>query len=327
VGRRSDLSLTLSRQTVSGLHAEIVSRDDTLYLRDLDSTNGTYLNGERIVGERPLKGGELIQFADLPFRFARESASAESQTMCADLCDDALAAVQFDTLLTERAVVPYYQPIVELSTGDTIAFEALARSRLVGLETPAAMFRAASQFELEVELSRLMSSRGIEESAKFAQRPHLFVNTHPAELEREDFVDTLAEWSAQAPLQMLTLEIHEAAVTDLAKMSEIRRAAEDLDMRIAFDDFGAGQARIAELAEIRPDYLKFDIKMIRNIDTAGKERRSLVGSLVHIVREIGVLPLAEGVETIAEAEACTALGFVLAQGFHFGKPAPVSDYV
>src|ERR1700685_3975518 len=63
VGRRSGLSLTLPHQTVSGLHAEIDLRDRRLYARDLHSTNGTFINGTQLLGERALVEKDLLQFA------------------------------------------------------------------------------------------------------------------------------------------------------------------------------------------------------------------------------------------------------------------------
>ncbi len=78
--------------------------------------------------------------------------------------------------------------------------------------------------------------------------------------------------------------------------------------------------------EAPPDYLKFDMSMIRRIDQAPTERQRMLGSLVKMVRELGIAPLAEGIETAAEASTCRELGFSTAQGFYFGAPAPLRQY-
>jgi EAL domain-containing protein (putative c-di-GMP-specific phosphodiesterase class I) len=124
------------------------------------------------------------------------------------------------------------------------------------------------------------------------------------------------------PTQPITLEIHEAAITDVDRMLELRSALTEMDIRLAYDDFGAGQARLVELIKVQPHYLKFDIALIRNIDQASSQQQQLVSTLVRMVRDLGVAPLAEGVETEGEAGVCTELGFELAQGYYFGKPAP-----
>jgi EAL domain-containing protein (putative c-di-GMP-specific phosphodiesterase class I) len=100
-----------------------------------------------------------------------------------------------------------------------------------------------------------------------------------------------------------------------------------LKIRLAYDDFGAGQARLLELADVPPDVIKFDLQMIHGLPDATAEKRQMVASLVQMVRSLGVVPLAEGVETLEEATVCQELGFELAQGYFFGYPAPVATWL
>jgi EAL domain-containing protein (putative c-di-GMP-specific phosphodiesterase class I) len=125
----------------------------------------------------------------------------------------------------------------------------------------------------------------------------------------------------------ITLEIHESAITSSEEMFELKARLKDLNIQIAYDDFGAGQNRLAELCNAVPDVLKFDMGLIRDIDKASPERIKVLGSLVQIVLDLGVQPLAEGIENEKEAEVCKALGFTLAQGYHFGRPAPPSKFI
>lgn len=322
LGRRPDSSLCLPFQTVSSNHAEFRAQPDRLILTDLGSTNGTYVNGQRLTGEIEVKQGDLVQFADVALRLQRQAGAAASATLQEDVYDQALALVQFDKLMSERLVTPYYQPIVDLACGESIGYEVLGRSRLYGIETPGAMFRAAAKLNLEVQLSNMLRWEGVLKSSCFAVTPHLFVNTHPRELVEDGLIEAMRAVREIHPLHPLTLEIHEAAITDVKQMTEIRAALADLDIRLAFDDFGAGQARLIELVNVKPDYLKFDIGLIRDIDKRSAQQQQLVASLVRMVREIGIVALAEGVERDQEAEMCRELGFELAQGFFYGKPAP-----
>ena len=91
-------------------------------------------------------------------------------------------------------------------------------------------------------------------------------------------------------------------------------------MRLAYDDFGAGRARLRELAEAPPHYLKFDRSLIRGLDRASQSRRSLVRSLVSLAGDLEIETVAEGLETEAEAEICQELGFDFGQGLLFGAP-------
>jgi len=325
IGRRADLNLTLRSGAVSAVHAVISERDGVLWIRDVSSKNGTFVNGVRIRDEVSISAHDLVQIADTPFRLARENKSNDS-TLAADHDQGALALVQLSALLQTQEILSVYQPIVDLATGDIIAFEALARSRLLGLETPAAIFGAASHLGMEADISHLMRIKAIGASGVSDQLPHLFINTHPVELSSGDLRERITEMRALSPFQQLTLEIHEAALTDIDTLMELRALLRDQEIALAFDDFGVGQARIAELAAVSPDYVKFDRTLIAGIDSAGPERGRVLRCLVRALHEIQVIPLAEGIETEQEAEACRDIGFQLGQGFHFGRPAPMETF-
>jgi EAL domain-containing protein (putative c-di-GMP-specific phosphodiesterase class I) len=102
----------------------------------------------------------------------------------------------------------------------------------------------------------------------------------------------------------------------------LKATLDDLNFQLAYDDFGAGQARLVELAEVVPDVLKFDIALIRDVGEAPVQRRSMLASLVGMAMDLGIQTLAEGIETVEEAEICTELGFQLYQGYYYGDPVP-----
>jgi len=322
IGRNHDKSLCLPVRTVSGFHAEIRLNDEGPRLRDVGSTNGTFLNGQRVQGELPLKCDDLVQFADIPLRVCRQQADVRTQTIAEDVYDQAVALVQFDKLMSERQVTPFYQPVVELRDQRVVGYEVLGRSPLFGVATPNAMFRAAAKLNLEVQLSRVLRWEGILQSEALCELPHLFVNTHPAELTEPGLGESLRRVREINPHQPLTLEIHEGAVTGEGTMAALRAELTDMNVALAYDDFGSGRARLAELVNFRPEYVKFDISLIHGIDTATAQHQQMVASLVNMVRDLGIVPLAEGVERIEEHDACRQLGFRLGQGFYYGRPAP-----
>jgi EAL domain-containing protein (putative c-di-GMP-specific phosphodiesterase class I) len=168
----------------------------------------------------------------------------------------------------------------------------------------------------------MMRSEGVRCAAGLPDNPLMFANTHPAELHEQGVLEfSLRELRELAPTARLVLEIHEAAVTCVRQMRELRSVLNDLNIGLAYDDFGAGQARLVELGEVPPDYLKFDIELIHEIDRASPERQRMLASLVRVVGDLGIASLAEGVETAAEHTACCQMGFDLAQGFYYGKAA------
>ncbi|QDT71531.1 EAL domain-containing protein [Lacipirellula limnantheis] len=327
IGRGTNASLSVVSPTVSGSHVELRMETGGLWARDLGSTNGTFVNGIRIIGEAELRPGDLLQIAEIVLRVGVQRGQVDCKTIADDSTDQALAMIQFDKLIAERAVLPHYQPIVETSTRETVGFEVLARSVLFGLGTPHAMFSAASLLDLEGELSRLLRDEGVRLAAALPANPLVFLNTHPAELQDQAQLEcSLRELRRAFPSTALVLEIHEAAATSVNQMRSLRGVLNELEMQLAYDDFGAGQARLAELGDCPPDYLKFDIQLVRGIDSASLERQRMLGSLVRIAADLGIVSLAEGIETAEEHRVCRRLGFVYGQGFYYGTPAAAATF-
>jgi EAL domain-containing protein (putative c-di-GMP-specific phosphodiesterase class I) len=327
IGRKTGNNLQINSKAVSSNHAEIVERENELWLVDRQSTNGTYVNGQRIVDPVRLKREDLVQFADVAFRIRCDEQQTNTNTISEDVCDQALALVQFDRMMENRLVTPHFQPIIDMGNGNqTVGYEVLARSRMFGLETSNAMFSAAARLNMEVELSQMLRWEGVREALNFPATTQIFLNTHPLELNRDDLIDTLLQVRELASEIPITLEIHEAAITNPVAMRSLRERLRDMNIQVAYDDFGAGQNRLHELIESPPDVLKFDMGLIRGIDSAPHERQRLLASLTQIVRDLGVKPLAEGIETLAEAQFCQQMGIDLAQGFFFGRPASPRYY-
>ncbi len=327
IGRKAGCSLQLQSKTVSSHHADLTNRDGHLVLIDRQSTNGTYVNGRRITDMVSLKADDLVQFADMAFRIRCDDHATASNTLAEDVCDQALALVQFDRLMEKRLVTPFFQPIVTIDGSEIHGYEVLARSRMFGLESSAALFGAAAKLNLEVELSQMLRWEGIREGMTMPGASRIYVNTHPMELGKPGLLESLAQVRTMTAELPITLEIHESAVTSADEMYELKNRLRDLDIQIAYDDFGAGQNRLAELCNAAPDVLKFDMGLIRDIDKAPPERIKVLGSLVSIVLDLGVVPLAEGIENEAEAKVCLELGFTMAQGYYFGRPAPPSKFM
>ena len=328
IGRQSDSSLCLPTGCISKNHAELTFRPDgTLVLRDLGSTNGTYINGEAIDGERVINDDDIIQFATIVFRVGSDNTESVGNTIAeGDVCDQALAIIQFERLISDGGLYPHFQPIVTLKDQQRIGYEVLGRSRLFGLNSPHEMFTAASQLNMEAQLSEAFRHRGVEIGTAFGPEMNLIVNTHPKELDRPEFYESLTTLREAAPEQAITLEIHEAASTNLTMMRELCAFLADVDIMLAFDDFGVGRARLVELGEVRPDFLKFDMKLTKNIEMAPKRRQELVALFANMVNSLGIKTLAEGVETKECHEILVEMGFQLGQGFYYGRPSPISKY-
>lgn len=327
VGRCQTNDIHLSNDTVSSCHAELLLIDTDLYVRDLNSTNGTLLNGRKVTALSCLREGDILHFGNAMYTIQKSQTSSRHSTLVTDAEGSAIAQVMFGRLISVPAVVPYLQPIVQLADSLNVGYEALARSQLVGLETPDKMFHVAAQHSAEVELSHVCRQEGLRTAGILANDVPCYVNTHPAELGTHELFDSLVQLRNEFPDQKITVEVHESGITSTAYLKSLRQLLDRLHMGLAYDDFGAGQARLMELMDAPPDVLKFDINLIRGLSVASPKRRAATASLIQMVRGLGVVTLAEGVESVEEAEICHECGFELAQGYLFGKPQPSSFWL
>jgi EAL domain-containing protein (putative c-di-GMP-specific phosphodiesterase class I) len=335
VGRLPGLALSLASESVSKEHAELFRRGDALHVRDLGSKNGTFVNSER-VGEAPLREGDILHFAQVEFRVGwQEIDEADEHALepsTVSLSEMKLpqqfvdGARELRELLRDRQVTSLFQPIISLPSGTLAGYEALGRGRHPRLpEAPAELFKIAAGVGAEAELSQVFREKAVELVGAKARFPALFLNVHPSELERPGLVPAVVEARTRAPQLRMTLEVHEGALADLESVDRLRTQLGRSGVGIAYDGFGAGQARLLELAEVPPHYLKFDMRFVQGIDAAPAARQRLLTSLVSVARDLLVYTVAGGVETAKEADVCMRIGFTHAQGFFFGRPRPIEE--
>lgn len=332
VGRQEGLALAGASPNMSRYHAEIVDRGGRLYVRDLGSKNGTYVNRERLESERALEEGDVVHFADAGFRLVRAGERPASVRSATGVFPQEnlpnqlpLGSRELERLLDTRAMTAVFQPIVSLADERTVALECLARGNSPNLpRAPRELFRIAASVGRAIELSELMRERGTELAAATGFSGPTFINLYPTEVTegRERLLEHLERLRHAHPGLHLVLELHEAAVTDLEAVGQLDRDLHTLGVDLAYDDFGAGRARLMELASVPPRYLKFDISMIADIDTAADGHRRMVGLLTSFAHEMAITTLAEGIARPREAQVCAELGFDLGQGYYFGRPAP-----
>ena len=329
VGRRPDVELSLASPVVSGTHVLLMCRGETLWVRDADSTNGTYLNGTLIKSEAQIADGDWIEFGDATFRINRLSGDGPSSDFefdsqkTSDFCgiNGQLAVHGLNELLRTRALAACFQPIYVLADNEIYGYEFLARSAVSGVSNPAAMFAAAEATGQEIRLSELCRECAIDHSLTLPSTVPVFLNTHP----REDLINgvlpQLQDIRSRYPRRILVLEIHEAAVTESEMIRELRHKLAAVNVGLAFDDYGAGQARFRELICAPSDYIKFDTSLIHDLMDVDQEQREFFRTIINRIRTAGAMTIAEGVETEEMALVCREMGFDLVQGFLFGRPA------
>ena len=338
VGREAGLAVTLQSGNVSRRHAEFVQRHGRLMVRDLGSRNGTFLNHEQITDIQPVGPGDVLRFGDIELRLQLETDTAaeatDEFTATAFFAPDQnvdrmpIGARQLEQMLQERLIKPLYQPILSTQDGRIKGLELLGRGFHQDLpEYPIPLFYLAGSLGRSVELSEVIREVGVHAwvEARLTRVP-LFMNTHPQELKNwQRLAASLQVIRIKYPEVPLVLEIHEQAVTDHATLADLNDALRRMRIDLAYDDFGAGQARLLELLDVPPYTVKFDISLIHDLDKVSRNRQEMIGLLVTLVKKGHTTALAEGVSNPGELSVCRALGFDLVQGYVYGQPAALGS--
>ena len=341
IGRDKDCHLTLESKSVSRYHAQLNISADVLWIRDTGSTNGTFVNGKQIDESEVLTHGDILHIGQVGFSIiSTEQGSLpgnkdddSEKTILMDFNDlmpdrlEPYSAV-FKKMIRDRAVVPHFQPILALSDKRIKGYEILGR--LPGdmdlPSDPTDLFHIAVLLNMETELSSLFREEGVSQGRQFPDITTLFVNTHPIELIKiGNLKQSLKKLRKIAASATIVLEINEKAITDLERFKSLTTVLKSLDIGLAYDDFGVGESRLVELAKFPPDYLKFDISLIRKIHLAPRRLHQLITTFLSMSRDLGTLTIAEGIECKEEGETCRQLGFNYAQGNFYGIPVPISQ--
>lgn len=250
-------------------------------------------------------------------------AQVRAKLLAARIGDEFLADMTKTSLLFDRALAKIrieYQPIVRSGDGSTFGYEALLRTNEPALAEPRRVIAAAEVLGRVSELGRAVRASVAETLGEHRDRVELiFINVHPAELGPE-----LA--AASEPLVTLAdrvvFEVSErAALQTGPKLDEDLRTIRAGGYHIAVDDLGEGYAGLASLVTLRPDIVKIDMSLVRNVHQA-RLKREIVGALVQMARRSGITVVAEGVESSDEREALVEAGCDLLQGYLFAKPGP-----
>ncbi len=226
-----------------------------------------------------------------------------------------------------------YQPIVHLVDGTVHGFEALSSGPSGGVfESSEVLFAFAEETQSITHLERLCRERALAGFQVAATDRRLFVNSSSygvadPELRSGAFRRRLAAAGLEA--KDVVFELTErVAITEWLPFRRVLDELREMGFRIAIDDVGAGYSSLKSIAEIEPDYLKFDLSLVRDLH-ASKIKRDMLAALSELARKIGAEVIAEGIEREEEFHTLREMGVTLGQGFLLCPPLsqPVSDRV
>ena len=222
---------------------------------------------------------------------------------------------QIRAVLREGRLKTVLQPIVDLVSGDAVGYEALARFEGETPQPPDIWFAAAGSVGLGLELELAAVTSALEHLDTLPPDTYLSVNVSPETAVSCEFAALI-----EGGTERIVIEVTEhAAIGDYPQFNSSVARLRFTGMRYAVDDAGAGFATFSHILSTKPDIVKLDMSLIRDIhrDLA---RRALLHGLIYFIEQINATAVAEGVETLEEAESLKRLGVHCAQGYYFGRP-------
>lgn len=228
--------------------------------------------------------------------------------------DQTRAEVQ--SVIAAGAFTPVFQPIVDLATREFVGYEAL--TRFDDGTRPDLRFLAADKVGMMVPLEMACLHAQVEQARRLPAGSFLSLNVSPAlAVCLTPLLDVVG--AADRPV---VLEITEHAEIDdyprlMAALDHVRSHA-----MLAVDDAGAGYAGLHHILELRPQYVKLDISLVRHIDT-DPARQAMVTGMTRFAETVGCDLIAEGIETENELTVLKLLNVAYGQGFYLAKPAPI----
>ena len=238
----------------------------------------------------------------------------------ADLAEVELTRDHIYRVIREVAFRPVFQPIVDLETRARVGYEAL--TRFADGPSPDVIFAEARHAGLETELELATLSAAIADAKQLPSEAWLSLNVSPHLVTEANLRLAGVIKRADRPL---VFEITEHV--PVASYAAFRAGIDSLGLgvRIAVDDAGSGIANFGHIVELRPDFVKLDISLVRAVDE-DHTRQALVVGLVQFANESHSQTIAEGVETERELATLRRLGVPLGQGYLLARPAPASQW-
>jgi diguanylate cyclase (GGDEF)-like protein/PAS domain S-box-containing protein len=283
-------------------------------------------------------GDALIANAEAALKQAKHSALPYlfyAPSMNSRVAEKLRLETKLRRALANEEFLLFYQPKIELKSGQMVGMEALIRWRdpEAGLIPPGHFIPVLEETQLILQVGRWVIQRAAQQAADWLELghvvPRIAVNVSALQLAQRDFVSSLDAALARFPqaASSLDLELTESVLmTDLSGNIEKLRAAKERGLQIAIDDFGTGYSSLGYLSRLPLDALKVDRSFIDNM-ADDPQQMSIVTAIISLAHSIDLKVIAEGVETPTQAQLLRLLRCDQIQGYLLARPQPAEDVV
>ena len=231
--------------------------------------------------------------------------------------------------LEHHQFVPYFEPQVDLTTGEIVGFEVLARwnHALSGVIGADVFIPVAEEIGVIGRLSEQVISEALRETASWDPSIKISVNISPTQLADSWLAQRIVRILSETafPAERLVVEITESSLfADIDLARSIVTSLKNQGVRLALDDFGTGFSSLAHLKSLPFDMIKIDRSFVANIHTK-RESVAIIRAVTTLAGALSVPVCVEGIENEAAYEAVVTLGCAIGQGWYFGKPMPAEQ--